>query len=288
MASNQSTTSPWSQNCLVARNTELLESGKYSDFTLRCGNKVFHLHKSVVYWASKYFEAALDGQFTQGNTGHLTIEDAEPEMVARMLDFIYTGAYPDGSDLAKNTTTSEATTTTNTPATTKDSGAPLLHASLYILGDKYEIQSLKDFAVSKYADAVAIEWNTASFVQSIELMYNDTELEGQDRLDLYRDMKDIAVEAAMWNDSVLNKRSDFERIYWHNDDFHDDVIRRAKKLAEPPRPNEVPVCPKCGSSDEIMYIRFGTPGWGPGGPGRDLYYLDGHDEDWRPPEEESI
>lgn len=44
--------------------SQLLLSGKYSDFKLRCEDVEFQLHKSVVCMQSPMFAAALDGNFT--------------------------------------------------------------------------------------------------------------------------------------------------------------------------------------------------------------------------------
>ena len=41
----------------------LLESGKYSDYTIVCNDREWRVHKAVVCVESVYFEAAAKGNF---------------------------------------------------------------------------------------------------------------------------------------------------------------------------------------------------------------------------------
>jgi hypothetical protein len=41
----------------------ILESGKYSDLTISCGDRVFNVHRAVVCPRSSFFAAACDGKF---------------------------------------------------------------------------------------------------------------------------------------------------------------------------------------------------------------------------------
>lgn len=47
---------------LEINNSKLLQSGKYSDLTVRCGDDVYHLHRSVVCRV-EFFAASCDGGF---------------------------------------------------------------------------------------------------------------------------------------------------------------------------------------------------------------------------------
>ena len=48
---------------LMTSNYELFTTGKYSDFTVFCGNREFRLHRSIVCPRSSFFASALDSNF---------------------------------------------------------------------------------------------------------------------------------------------------------------------------------------------------------------------------------
>lgn len=50
----------------------------------------------------------------------------------------------------------------------------LLHIELYIIGDKFDIQSLKDISASKYSQLAPTQWNSPFFFESITLLYENT------------------------------------------------------------------------------------------------------------------
>jgi hypothetical protein len=73
--------------------------------------------------------------------------------------------------------------------TTTGSGALLLNAKLYVVGDIRDIPGLKTLAAKKYTGALSTDWDVDSFVSSLELIYQETREE--DRL-----LKEIALLAA--------------------------------------------------------------------------------------------
>jgi len=48
-------------NHLVAKNLDLLKTGRYSDFTLICGDEKYHLHRNIVLPDSSVIATAIDG-----------------------------------------------------------------------------------------------------------------------------------------------------------------------------------------------------------------------------------
>lgn len=47
----------------MASNAKLLQTGKYSDLTVKCGAKEWQLHRFIVCEGTKFFAAACDGPF---------------------------------------------------------------------------------------------------------------------------------------------------------------------------------------------------------------------------------
>lgn len=57
----------------MASNLELLNSGDYSDFALRCDDYEYRLHRAVVCPQSTVFAKALKGPYKVGNTSLLGV-----------------------------------------------------------------------------------------------------------------------------------------------------------------------------------------------------------------------
>lgn len=97
---------------LEINNSKLLQSGKYSDLTIRCGSDVYHLHRSVVCRV-EFFAASCDGGFKvfgscssdfsvivvdsvqEGMTGVIELPDDDPPSIKRMINYLYTLDYSD-------------------------------------------------------------------------------------------------------------------------------------------------------------------------------------------------
>jgi hypothetical protein len=50
----------------------------------------------------------------------------------------------------------------------------LINAKTYIIADKYDIHSLKEWAVTKYKEVLLAMWNSTSFIESACLIYKNT------------------------------------------------------------------------------------------------------------------
>ncbi|KAG8158184.1 hypothetical protein KVR01_011945 [Diaporthe batatas] len=70
---------------------KLLSSGVHSDAKVIANGKVYQVHKSILCTRSKWFRAALEGGFCEGNDSIVNISDPE-DNIDRLLEFIYTGA----------------------------------------------------------------------------------------------------------------------------------------------------------------------------------------------------
>ena len=88
---------------------EMLESGKYSDFTITCGDRTFKVHRGIICAQSDFFQAVCASKFkvlqpftatcASTHTCQESIEakvdlpEDEPEIVARVLEYLYTANY---------------------------------------------------------------------------------------------------------------------------------------------------------------------------------------------------
>jgi len=135
------------------------------------------------------------------------MDDDEPEMVAKMLDFIYCDNYDDDRKPGLQN------------RATKSQGSLLTHTKLYILGDKYQIEPLKQLALSKYGPAVSKEWNQSAFSASVKLMYANT-------VKSDRALKDAALKAALTSNHlrVLFRKDDFQALVLECSEVGRDIM----------------------------------------------------------------
>ena len=50
----------------------------------------------------------------------------------------------------------------------------LINVKTYIIAEKYNIKSLKEWAVNKYKEVLPVTWNNTSFIKSIGLIFENT------------------------------------------------------------------------------------------------------------------
>lgn len=83
-------------------------------------------------------------------TGVLDLEDDNPNIVARMITFLYLQDYDESE--------------TSDEAGKEGYGRLLINAIVYIIADKYDISALKDLARKKHKEALLTDWNTPLFL----------------------------------------------------------------------------------------------------------------------------
>ncbi|KAH6843420.1 hypothetical protein B0I37DRAFT_217667 [Chaetomium sp. MPI-CAGE-AT-0009] len=72
---------------------------KYTDLTVTCGEQTFRLHRAVICPQSPFFEKACTGGFMEATTGHINLDEQDPQIFAKFVQFIYTGNYDDEDNL---------------------------------------------------------------------------------------------------------------------------------------------------------------------------------------------
>jgi len=189
------------QSSLIAL---MLKSGRYSDLTIKCGESVFKVHRNIICLRSKPLAAAVDGNFKEGVTKVIELEEEEPPIVERMVQFMYNRDYSDvdGSDATN--------------------GRLLTNTKIYIIADKFHISGLKLAAKEKYQEAGIAEWNHPSFSESLKLMYENT-------LPTDRLLKEVAIEVAAKHVKELLDREEFASLCKESGEIAFDVLQASFK-----------------------------------------------------------
>ncbi|KAK4444730.1 BTB/POZ protein [Podospora aff. communis PSN243] len=69
--------------------TEQFESGAFSDCRIKCGARVWNLHKVILTARCRFFEAALGGIFKESQTSEVFLDEEDPEILDQALRYIY-------------------------------------------------------------------------------------------------------------------------------------------------------------------------------------------------------
>jgi len=69
----------------------LFENSQFADAVLHCGGRDFQCHKAILAARSQVFEAMFKYDMEEKKSSRVEVKDCEPEVMAEMLRFIYTG-----------------------------------------------------------------------------------------------------------------------------------------------------------------------------------------------------
>ncbi|KAL2166783.1 hypothetical protein VTG60DRAFT_2136 [Thermothelomyces hinnuleus] len=203
---------------------KLFKEGTYSDLTITCGNDEYKVHKAIICPRSS-FAKACGGLFQEGSTGVVSLPDDDPQTVRLMMHYFYHLDYPrqreikhgflkksqstnPKSDVVTNPSSTSGKTSNKTPKSAYSIPPPqgfevpnlTIHARLYALAEKYDVQGLKALALEKFKEEARIHWDSDDFIRAAEEAYTST-------VDCDRGMRDAVVEAIHEHSIVLDKES---------------------------------------------------------------------------------
>ncbi|KAI0850395.1 POZ domain-containing protein [Daldinia vernicosa] len=80
-----------SKDMLSKSGEDLLKSGMFSDVIVKCGDRVWKLHKIIICPRCPYFNMAFNGHFKEATTGEITLQDQVPDDIDQIIRYLYTG-----------------------------------------------------------------------------------------------------------------------------------------------------------------------------------------------------
>jgi len=174
----------------------LLEGGAYSDLTINCGHDKYNVHRAIVCPRSTFFEKACDSQFKEAHTRAIELPGDDPKAIELMLHYLYRLDYPQqqqepqqgthssspgvGADLETSIASSKKqrkmlkAVSHHADRKIPKTSNLLIHAKMYALGEKYDIQGLKDLALGKFLTEVEFYWDTDDFIKAFEEVFTST------------------------------------------------------------------------------------------------------------------
>ncbi|KAI6810336.1 hypothetical protein KC332_g11238 [Hortaea werneckii] len=218
---------------------KLLDTGEYSDLTIKCGDRTFQVHKNIICTRSEYFAAAcVTGTIElQSSADPNAAKDDpsldDPDAVKLMIDFLYLHDY-----VAIETCFSETLNASNKRpfgATNGDPGA-IMHAKVYALGCKYQIPSLQRASLKKFEVAAALAWATDEFMHAVHLIYSTTP-------DSDKGLRDVAARVILEHDDELCNKPAMEAVIRSFDGLSYSLMKEQTKR---PKKSKGPTCLTCG------------------------------------------
>jgi hypothetical protein len=162
-------------------------------------------------------------------------------MIAKMIEFFYNTRYNDDRGIDEEDITDQPVEANSDVAVeaisnvaTIGAGPLITNAKMYILGDKYDIESLKNFAARKYGEVVKEPWYNDTFAESVELVYSNIAIDDNT-------LKSVIINAATSKISQFLMRGDFIRLLQHNGDIATDILLSTDILST----NKPRACIKC-------------------------------------------
>ncbi|KAJ4137127.1 hypothetical protein NW768_002707 [Fusarium equiseti] len=187
--------------------TRFYNNKDLSDAIIRCEDKEFAVHKLVLCSHSEYFIKQFSGQWTESVDGIINIADFDVTVVEAMVHFMYHRGYDVPSEQS----------------------AMAFHATVYQIADKYNMQSMKQHARSRFS-TVAVElegWDEVEFPNIISLVWSTT-------LPNDRGLRDIVSATSVKNLAGLLNKDTFIDELTANGPFAVELIRiqseRLKKI----------------------------------------------------------
>jgi hypothetical protein len=177
------------------------KDGKFSDFTILCDGKEYHVHRCFIAPQSKYFERAFSGMFKEGAERKIELKEDQAAMVERMVHFFYNFDYDDGIDDDDCDRTGNAPLTGRGPlresvpvpgapspgkgplpskAYLKAQSSLSTHISMYCIADKYDIPGLKTLALEKFKSAFSVTKGSWSVLVATTYVINRAKLPESD------------------------------------------------------------------------------------------------------------
>ncbi|CAK4030348.1 Kelch repeat and BTB domain-containing [Lecanosticta acicola] len=152
--------------------SSLFNNPRYSDLTIKCGDRTWSVHKNIVCTRCEFFDGACKGGFQEATSNEITLDHDEPDAVHALLEYIYSAEYGSQGHEALS-----------------------LHVEVAIIADKYNMTHLNRLATEKFTQCSANiardgGTNPSPFTRAIALLYSTD-------INALQGIRDCAMEVLM-------------------------------------------------------------------------------------------
>lgn len=138
----------------------LFQSGSFSDCTVHSKQRVWHLHRCILSPRSEFFWGCFEGEFEEANSCMIEMQDDDPQILEKMLRWIYTMHLPEPQDKSRPWTE---------------------NVLLYVMADKYGLaglmeatrNALLDEAIRCSVQPSRLADSMKDYIEAVEMLYNE-------------------------------------------------------------------------------------------------------------------
>lgn len=201
-----------------------MDSEKYSDLTIVCGDRQFKVHKAIVCTASDVLRREVDGKMKEALTGVIQHDMFDADTVARMISYLYKQQYNVESDASRTLRPAQLDGDTDVqamvlPDVNEKLGA---HVRMYAIGQYYNIPTLRSLAVENFSATAEAEWASDGFMEVVKEVDLLTSRDDRELRNALRAVGTKHVEELVKDDVFMQALSDFDQMQ----DFAADILRQ--------------------------------------------------------------
>ncbi|KAI0096201.1 hypothetical protein GGR51DRAFT_568764 [Nemania sp. FL0031] len=164
----------------------LYTHGDYSDLTISCGGREFHVHKALVCPQSAFFTAACQAFREQV----IDLPDYDPIAVEIVLYYLYHQEY----HIPRQATSGEQSNQEGIGET------PIPEPSINTVAGKCSIQRLQTVALRKFKETAMQCWDSDDFLKMVTKVYTST-------AETDRRLKDVVIPILHEHPVLLSKKT---------------------------------------------------------------------------------
>ncbi|KAI7321301.1 hypothetical protein KC315_g9178 [Hortaea werneckii] len=204
---------------------KLLDTGEYSDLTIKCGLRTF---KEGATGTIK-LQSTADPNAAKDDP---SLDD--PAAVKLMIDFLYLHDYANIRTYLDSSEAFNDWSKGPIDRNARDAGT-IIHAKVYALGSKYQIPSLQSASLKKFEKAAVVAWATDEFVHAVHLVHSTTP-------DSDKGLRDVTARVILEHEDELCNKPAMEAVVRSFDGLAYNLFKEQTKR---PKKTKGPQCLTC-------------------------------------------
>lgn len=211
------------QQGLLTNIANLMIDKTDTDFKITCKDQVFDVHKAIISQFSEPLKARCHGQGIEGQSGVMEHTEFGPEVVERMISYIYTLDYAvEGEDgLGAKIGDDENTNTDSVDVQYNINHILKAHVQVYGIADFYDIENLKYLAREKFTAAAEHGWQANGFINLISAVNTRSSQNDRGLRDALRNYATKHCVQMVEDSDLMTELSELEDVQ----DFAADMFR---------------------------------------------------------------